>query len=158
MLLCFFLSWHETHSHRYVLCIRFSWHVTIKREFRQRGCITCCNVSLSATQDFFQFIKFICLAPFKCDESLGLVLQNNSKLSGMVNAITHWLSLVKFPPILNLTKWTQNCKILSSTAVQNGGGWDDMTTRNTILCRVQVPPNDTIERGKQNHNPALHWN
>ena len=45
--------------------------------------------------------------------------------SGMVNAITHWLSLVRFPPIWQnghrITRWIWRQQF------KMAGGWDDMT-------------------------------
>jgi len=67
---------------------------------------------------------------------------------GMVNAITHWLSLVKFPPIQNLTKWTQNCNMFLSIAVQNGrrSRWYD--NEKYYFVPGTNPPNVTQLRGK----------
>lgn len=76
--------------------------------------------------------------------------------SGMVNAITHWLSLVRFPPIWQnghrITRWVWRQQF------KMAGGWDDMTTRNTICAGYKSSQRHTIERQKWNHNPALHWN
>jgi hypothetical protein len=86
----------------------------------------------------------ICFAPFACDESL--VLQNNSIVVRNGECYHTLVEPCKIPS--NLTKWTQNCKMGLSKAVQDGRRLRWYDDEKYLFVLGTNPPNVTQLRGK----------